>query len=114
MWRRRVQQPDAEGNSTWNFGNLIYYGRAQLKQSDHRPVIAILDIEISLIDVERRDQVFRQVILDLGPPDATIVIQAEAKQSEDSEDEEDEGSIYDENLMAALVQELSQVCFKFL
>lgn len=112
LWRRRnVQQPNTEGNPTWNFGNLIYYGRAELKQSDHRPVIAILDIEYSIIDEDRRNQVFNQVILDLGPPDSTIVIQAETKSmnpNSDSEDD-DEGSIYDENLMTALVQELTKI-----
>lgn len=42
LWKRRVQQPDSDKSPSWNFGNLVYYGRAELKQSDHRPVIAIL------------------------------------------------------------------------
>lgn len=58
----------------WNCGNLVYYGRAELKQSDHRPVIAVLDVEVLTIDDARRSQVFMDVIQDLGPPDATIII----------------------------------------
>jgi phosphatidylinositol-bisphosphatase len=61
--------------SDWNPGRLAHYGRAELKQSDHRPVIALIDIEISHVDDSRRGQVFMEVIQDLGPPDATIVVQ---------------------------------------
>ena len=59
----------------WNPGRLVHYGRAELKQSDHRPVIAIIDIEIFHVDDARRSQVFMEVIQDLGPPDATVVVQ---------------------------------------
>lgn len=53
--------PDSDKNPAWSFGNLVYYGRADLKQSDHRPVVGILGenfvnfIEYSiLIDLFRR------------------------------------------------------------
>lgn len=98
-----MQQFDAD-NPNFNHGNLLFYGRADLKQSDHRPVIAILDIEYSLIDVDRRTRVFSDVIRDLGPPDATVVIHAVDPPSDD-----DEESIYDENVTAALVQELAEI-----
>lgn len=74
LWRRRKQHPDADKSPGWTNGKLIHYGRSELKQSDHRPVIAIIDIEIAQIDVDRRRAVFHDVIKDLGPPDATIVI----------------------------------------
>lgn len=101
LWRRRQQQLDAD-NPHFNPGKLLFYGRAELKQSDHRPVVAILDIEVSNIDSERRSQVFKDVIADLGPPDATVVIQAASQH-------EDDDSIYDENVTAALIQELSTI-----
>jgi synaptojanin len=41
----------------WNPGVLAHYGRAELKQSDHRPVIAIIDAEVLRVDEERRQQV---------------------------------------------------------
>lgn len=72
--RRRKSHPDADKSADWNQGKLIHYGRSELKQSDHRPVIAIIDIEIFQIDKELRQGVFREVIQFLGPPDATIVI----------------------------------------
>lgn len=103
LWRRRMQQADAD-NPNWNPGRLLFYGRAELKQSDHRPVVAILDIEFSAIDVDRRADVFNDVIQSLGPPDATVVIHAV-----DQQYDEDEDSIYDENVTAALVQELAEV-----
>ncbi|XP_052872010.1 synaptojanin-1 [Anopheles cruzii] len=120
LWRRRKQSPDADRHPGWNPGRLVHYGRAELKQSDHRPVLALIDIEVQRIDPARRTTVFGDVIRDLGPPDGTILIQANTGTGggggggvgggpyADSGDE-DEGSIYDENLMAALIQELTQI-----
>lgn len=73
LWRRR-KNPQDDDNYEWSNGRLVYYGRAELKQSDHRPVIGIIDIDIYEIDVVRRQQVFTDVIRDLGPFDCTIVI----------------------------------------
>ena len=28
----------------WHPGRLLHYGRAELKQSDHRPVVAVLEV----------------------------------------------------------------------
>lgn len=104
-----MHQPDPDKNPGWNIGKLIYYGRAELKQSDHRPVIAIVDVEYAQIDTERRSSVFNDVINDLGPLDGTIVIQAEDKRNPSNTSDDEEDSIYDDNLMAALVQELTQI-----
>lgn len=30
----------------WHPGRLLFYGRAELKQSDHRPVVALLEVYI--------------------------------------------------------------------
>lgn len=30
---------------TWHPGRLLYYSRAELKQSDHRPVVALLEVD---------------------------------------------------------------------
>lgn len=98
-----MQQADAD-NANWNPGRLLFYGRTELKQSDHRPVVAILDVEISKIDKDRRSKVFNDVTESLGPPDATVVIQAAEHYAT-----EDDESIYDENLTAALVQEMAEI-----
>lgn len=103
LWRRRMQQADSD-NPNWSPGKLLFYGRAELKQSDHRPVISILDIEVASIDFDKRSDVFNDVIKSLGPPDATVVIHSVDQQQGD----EDNESIYDENITAALVQELAE------
>ncbi|KAJ6608640.1 Synaptojanin-1, partial [Pseudolycoriella hygida] len=105
LWRRRQSHPDANKSVDWNQGKLIHYGRSELKQSDHRPVIAIIDIEIFQIDQDLRQRVFGEVIQFLGPPDATIVIHAEHSSNHD---DDEESSIYDEDVMAALLQELTK------
>ncbi|XP_055712177.1 synaptojanin-1 isoform X1 [Phlebotomus papatasi] len=105
LWKRRKPHPDADKSPDWNNGQLVHYGRSELKQSDHRPVIAIIDIEVAEINETCRQKVFKEVMSDLGPPDATIVVQTE----DASEEDRGEGSIYDENIMTALIQELAQI-----
>lgn len=80
LWRRRKILQD-ESVYDWNGGRLVHYGRAELKQSDHRPVIAIINIEISKIDPILRKNVFYDVIRDLGPFDCTIVIHVSCSHS---------------------------------
>lgn len=63
-----------EGDPSWSPGRLIHYGRAELKQSDHRPVIAVVDMEISKVNEYQRKDVFRKVLQDLGPPDGTVYL----------------------------------------
>ncbi|XP_054611089.1 synaptojanin-1-like isoform X2 [Dunckerocampus dactyliophorus] len=58
----------------WSPGNLKYYGRAELKTSDHRPVVAIMDVDILEVDPEARHQVYKDVIALQGPPDGTILV----------------------------------------
>lgn len=107
LWRRRRPIAEIEKQQEWNPGQLVHYNRSELKQSDHRPVIAVIDIEIYKIDEHRRNKVFYEVIKDLGPPDSTIVIEADY---DDRTGIDDDGmSIYDENLMSVLIQELAQI-----
>uniref|UniRef100_UPI0037E954CE synaptojanin-1 isoform X2 n=1 Tax=Semicossyphus pulcher TaxID=241346 RepID=UPI0037E954CE len=58
----------------WNSGTLKYYGRAELKTSDHRPVVSIIDVDILEVDPEARHQVYKDVIALQGPPDGTILV----------------------------------------
>lgn len=101
LWRRRKQTPDSDTSpNDWNPGNLVFYGRAELKQSDHRPVIGIIDIEVYRINEEARKNVFKEVIEYLGPPDSTVVVQVL---------EDDAYLVFDDNFMMSLLQELSQI-----
>lgn len=106
LWRRRrgLAESPVSDHGDWNPGKLIYYGRSELKQSDHRPVIAIIDVEVFQLDVDQRQLVFKEVIQDLGPPDATIIVYLEAQ----AETNEYTSTIYDENVTSSLIQELSK------
>ena len=58
--------------SWWNPGSLLYYGRAELKTSDHRPVLAYFEIDIFRINEKERERVRGTVLEDMGPADATV------------------------------------------
>ncbi|XP_026037368.1 synaptojanin-1 isoform X6 [Astatotilapia calliptera] len=65
---------DDDVEQTWSPGTLKYYGRAELKTSDHRPVVAVIDVDILEVDPEARHQVYKDVIARQGPPDGTILV----------------------------------------
>ncbi|XP_063161496.1 synaptojanin-1 isoform X2 [Candoia aspera] len=84
---------------TWNPGNLLYYGRAELKTSDHRPVVALVDIDIFEVDAEERHKVYKEVIAVQGPPDGTIMISIKGSSLEDN--------YFDDNLIDELLQKFA-------
>lgn len=57
-----------------NPGKVIYYGRAELKQSDHRPVIAFIDIDIQDTKLDKARAVLEEVTGRSGPADATVLV----------------------------------------
>ncbi|XP_025058435.1 synaptojanin-2 isoform X5 [Alligator sinensis] len=59
---------------TWTPGALMYYGRAELQASDHRPVLAIVEVEVQEVNVAARESVFQEVSSFQGPLDATVVV----------------------------------------
>ncbi|XP_036393120.1 synaptojanin-1-like isoform X2 [Megalops cyprinoides] len=65
---------DEELERFWSPGTLQYYGRAELKMSDHRPVVAIIDVDVLEVDAEARYQVYREVMELQGPPDGTVLV----------------------------------------
>ena len=102
LWKRRNFVSNGvieQGNNV----NLLHYNRAELKQSDHRPVIAIFDIEAHQIVEQARLKVIYDVILDLGPPDATIVLKS---LQDDELDEMFDGG--GGGITSALLEDLSQ------
>ena len=50
LWRRRQLTRDV----TVEAGQLLFYGRAELKTSDHRPVVAWFDVEVFDSDADKR------------------------------------------------------------
>uniref|UniRef100_A0A667YUT7 Synaptojanin-1 n=1 Tax=Myripristis murdjan TaxID=586833 RepID=A0A667YUT7_9TELE len=69
-----VPASEDDPEHAWSPGTLKYYGRAELKTSDHRPVMAIMDVDILEVDPEARHQVYKDVIALQGPPDGTIMV----------------------------------------
>ncbi|XP_061845018.1 synaptojanin-2 [Colius striatus] len=59
---------------TWTPGALMYYGRAELQASDHRPVLAIVEVEVQEVNQAARESVFQEVSSFQGPLDATVVV----------------------------------------
>ncbi|XP_014362575.2 synaptojanin-1 [Papilio machaon] len=102
LWRSRKHTIDPETTSELAAGKLLYYGRAELKQSDHRPVLAILEIEVLQVSYTKCMEVFYEVVKDLGPPDASIVVQP-------FDEIDGEDSVFDDNVMSAILQELATI-----
>ncbi|XP_007904906.1 synaptojanin-1 isoform X2 [Callorhinchus milii] len=113
LWKRRKWTVDKAGehlvNSTisdedkppytWTPGELVYYGRAELKTSDHRPVVAIADIDIFDVNPEARQRVYKEVISQQGPPDGTTVVSLNST-SPDCD-------YFDDNLIDQLLQQFT-------
>ena len=78
---------------SWKEPSLVFYGRAELKQSDHRPVVGIVDVQVMMtnddddndnksdddlkarsIDKRRRDNSLASICDELGPSDGTVVV----------------------------------------
>lgn len=98
LFRKRHPTSAEEKNSgQLNYGEILFYGRAELKTSDHRPVLGEFKIDILKVDTERRTKVFRNVIEMMGPLDATVIIQ-----DEDAEN----SSVFDEVYVAEILNTL--------
>lgn len=78
----------------------MYYGRAELKTSDHRPVIAEIDVDVLIVDEDKREDVFHSVIEQQGPPDATVTIDLAGELTEG----------FSEALVSTLVKTLANEC----
>ncbi|RWS07386.1 synaptojanin-1-like protein [Dinothrombium tinctorium] len=74
LFKKRHPTRVGEDVSNLNYGKIVHYNRAELKTSDHRPVIAEIDIDVLVVDEQAREEVFRSVIKESGPPDATVVV----------------------------------------
>ncbi|XP_056415459.1 synaptojanin-1 isoform X6 [Hyla sarda] len=84
---------------TWNPGTLLHYGRAELKTSDHRPVVALMDIDIFETEAEERQKIYKEVIAAQGPPDGTVMVSIQSTSSQDN--------YFDDNLIDELLQQFA-------
>lgn len=60
-----------------DYGQILYYGRAELKSSDHRPVSAVVEIQCHTVIEAKRNEILEEVLKRCGPPDATVILDAE-------------------------------------
>ncbi|KAM8791681.1 synaptojanin-2 isoform 2-T2 [Rhynchonycteris naso] len=74
---------DTRVRHAWSPGTLKYYGRAELQASDHRPVLAIVEVEVQEVDLGARERVFQEVSSFQGPLDATVVVNLQSPTSEE-------------------------------
>ena len=88
-------------NSDFFAGTCKWYGRAELKQSDHRPILAIIDVEVHKVDEEKREVVFKEALQELGPPDGSVLLQFDDVIGADLNE------IVDEHFLQQLKEELS-------
>nr|XP_008005885.2 synaptojanin-2 isoform X2 [Chlorocebus sabaeus] len=90
---------DTKVRHTWSPGALQYYGRAELQASDHRPVLAIVEVEVQEVDVGARERVFQEVSSFQGPLDATVVVNLQSPTLEEKNE-------FPEDLRTELMQTL--------
>ncbi|XP_004856884.1 synaptojanin-2 isoform X2 [Heterocephalus glaber] len=90
---------DTKVRHTWSPGTLRYYGRAELQASDHRPVLAIVEVEVQEVDICARERVFQEVSSFQGPLDATVVVNLQSPTLEEKNE-------FPEDLRTELMQTL--------
>ncbi|XP_013359641.1 PREDICTED: synaptojanin-1 isoform X7 [Chinchilla lanigera] len=84
---------------TWTPGILLHYGRAELKTSDHRPVVALIDIDIFEVEAEERQNIYKEVIAVQGPPDGTVLVSIKSSSQENN--------FFDDGLIDELLQQFA-------
>lgn len=72
---------------------------ARLPSVSHRPVLAIVEVEVQEVDVGARERVFREVSSFQGPLDATVVVNLQSPSSEEKNE-------FPEDVRAELMQTL--------
>uniref|UniRef100_A0A2K6SLF1 Synaptojanin-1 n=1 Tax=Saimiri boliviensis boliviensis TaxID=39432 RepID=A0A2K6SLF1_SAIBB len=92
-------QDDRKILYTWTPGTLLHYGRAELKTSDHRPVVALIDIDIFEVEAEERQNIYKEVIAVQGPPDGTVLVSIKSSLPENN--------FFDDALIDELLQQFA-------
>ncbi|XP_053385173.1 synaptojanin-1-like [Mercenaria mercenaria] len=72
---------DEEDLETWP--KLLLYSRSELKTSDHRPVMALFDVQVMTVKENDRDKVFEEVLSKQGPHDATVILSCDDGEFDD-------------------------------
>lgn len=78
LFKKRHATRLGEDHQHLNYGKIIYYGRAELKTSDHRPVIGEYGIDVLRVDDKALEEIFARLVAVSGPQDACILVKHKA------------------------------------
>ena len=101
LFKKRYPTRPEEDMTSLNYGKIIHYGRAELKTSDHRPVIAEILCDVLVVDPNRRSDVFRSVLEQMGPLDATVVV------TPNDYEEDNSVSLFDDGFVTQILKRLA-------
>ena len=74
LWRRRKVTTIDRENKNFNTGKCLYYGRADIRCSDHRPVAALLECEVNKVIPEKQIEVLKKIMNELVGPFQVVLI----------------------------------------
>ncbi|XP_055900212.1 synaptojanin-1-like isoform X1 [Biomphalaria glabrata] len=76
LWKvKTVKNPENEEiDLTLAQVRLLLYTRAELRTSDHRPVVAVFDVDTVFVEEDKKNAVLNKVVEEQGPPDGTVII----------------------------------------
>lgn len=87
-----------ETGETLDYGQIEYYGRAELRTSDHRPVVARIICEVLKVNKTKMEKIFEEVVREAGPQDGSLIIK-----------HEDGDAGFSNELLAEILQILVQI-----
>ena len=67
------RRPGGELPAGWTEGEVVWYNRAELRQSDHRPVLAVFDVEVRRLRPVERERTVGEVVR-AGPSHGRLVL----------------------------------------
>ncbi|KAI6654976.1 synaptojanin-1 isoform X3 [Oopsacas minuta] len=70
-------------NTSWSTGTCLYYGRSELKASDHRPVVAYIKCDNIRVEEDKLLECVTSLTSDLGPIDKTVLLEIDPSKSAD-------------------------------
>ncbi|XP_066988662.1 synaptojanin-1 isoform X3 [Macrobrachium rosenbergii] len=107
FWRRQYAKD--KDNPKWSPGKIIHYGRAELKQSDHRPVLAVIDVEGCTVLDSKLTSTYESVVASLGPSDCTVVVQPPDKEVQNLPAGADTDEVFDDETLEAVQEAMGTV-----
>lgn len=74
LWKRRKLTAQDRENPNFDIGKCLYYGRADVRLSDHRPVSALIEVEVNKVIPKKQIEVLNKVMKELVGPFQVVLI----------------------------------------